>query len=460
MNSVLRVLAWRVALGLFAAAVTTPGHADDVGQTAPTKKPAGAVAPNAPGATAPPATGAPPPPTSPGKPTPPPGGPSALQSGLPSPPQNLPPPPAKEDKTIEPGELVVVSGDMADARALVQQAQALGFGVKRRTTLKGLGFVVTVLRVPMPTSVGDALAALRKSVPSAWIDANHRYVLQGDDALQYGQRLIGLGKPSPFCGGGARIGMVDTALDLLHPMLRGREIGARSFVTTGVPVAAPDHGTAAAALLVGNSQPSGFHGLVPGAKLVAASVFRTNGDHSDTTAEWVTLALDWLIVQNAQIINLSLGGPRNLLLEAAIVRILAKGVAVVAAAGNNGPEAAPVYPAAQQGVIAVTAVDAQLKPYRKANRGEYVSFAAPGVDVWTAAPGKDGIFVSGTSYAVPFVTAAVVIARLDQHNARTATLVKSLQDHARDLGDKGRDPVYGWGLVQAPGCERSSAKNR
>ena len=349
---------------------------------------------------------------------------------------------------------------MADARALAQQAQALGFGVKRRTTLKGLGLVATVLRVPAKTSVGDALAALRKNFPSAWIDANHRYVLQGDDALQYGQRLVGLGKPSPFCGGGARIGMVDTALDTQHPMLKGREISARSFVTTGVPAAAPDHGTAAAALLVGNSQPSGFHGLVPGAKLLVASVFRSNGDHNDATAEWVTLALDWLIVQNVQIINLSLGGPRNLLLEAAIVRILAKGVAVVAAAGNNGPEAAPVYPAAQQGVIAVTAVDAQLKPYRKANRGDYIGFAAPGVDVWTAAPGKDGVFVSGTSYAVPFVTAAIVTARLDQRNARTATLVKSLQDHARDLGDKGRDPVYGWGLVQAPGCERSSAKNR
>ncbi|MEK6700135.1 MAG: S8 family serine peptidase [Nitrospirota bacterium] len=456
MKKTVPVLIWRVVFGLLAAGMINVGHAAltaPVSSSPITKNPAAGASQddvgNASGSA-----------TSPTAPTRPPSGSGGLNTALPPPPQDLPPPPPKEDKTLEPNELIVVSGTMAEAQALAQQAQALGLGVKRRTHLGGLGFVVTVFRVPKELGVGNALISLRQALPNVWADANHRYVLQGDDVLHYGHRLIGLDKPSPFCGGGARIGMVDTAVDTRHPMLKGRAIVTQSFVTTGVPAAAPDHGTATAALLVGNTQPTGFHGLAPGARLLVASVFRSSGDRHDTTAEWVTLALDWLIVQKVQVINLSLGGPRNLLLEVAIKRILEKDIAIVAAAGNNGPEAPPVYPAAQQGVFAVTAVDAELKPYRKANRGDYIGFAAPGVDIWTAAPGKGGIFVSGTSYAVPFVTAAVVTARQDKRNTRIAALAKALQVRARDLGDKGRDPVFGWGLVQAPGCAHPGEKNR
>ena len=90
------------------------------------------------------------------------------------------------------------------------------------------------------------------------------------------------------------------------------------------------------------------------------------------------------------VINLSLGGPRNLLVEAALQRTMQQGIVVVAAAGNGGADAMPVYPAAQPGVIAITAVDANLKPYPRANRGDYIAYAAPGVDVWVATPGGTG----------------------------------------------------------------------
>ena len=120
---------------------------------------------------------------------------------------------------------------------------------------------------------------------------------------------------------------------------------------------------------------------------------------------------------------------------------------IVAAVGNDGADAAPRYPAALGNVIAVTAVDADGQIYRKAVRGPYVDVAAPGVDIYAA-----GRFVSGTSMAVPFVTARIA-ADPDLYPAPTASIRKQLSASARDLGLPGRDTVYGAGLVLAkPGC--------
>ncbi|HEX7045287.1 MAG TPA: S8 family serine peptidase [Burkholderiales bacterium] len=394
-------------------------------------------------------------PAAPGIPS---GGGSLLDAPLPPPPPDVPPPPEREDQTVEPAEIVVASANMQEAQALAQLARGLGFGIRRRSNLQGLGLVVTVLRVPRDTSVGSALAALRQAAPSVWADANHRYSLQGDAALAYGRALVGWANVAPQCGKGVRIGMLDTALATAHPALQGRDIVTRSVLPAGIPRAKPDHGTAIAALLVGNTLPSGFGGMVPAAKLYAAEIFRARGEQSDTTAEWIVAALDWLAAHKVHVVNLSLGGPRNLLLEAAIGRLLGLGVAVVAAGGNGGPDAPPVYPAAQRGVVAVTAVDADLKPYRKATRGAYLAFAAPGVDVWSAAPDRGGAYFSGTSYAAPFVTAVLAAERQKAPRMAWAKLIEQAGARARDLGVPGRDPVYGWGLVQAGACREATAR--
>ncbi len=377
------------------------------------------------------------------------GSPALLGSQLPPPPADLPPPPPRHDKRSEPGEIVVVSANMAEAMALQQQAQGLGLSVKRRTPLKELGLVVTVLRVPKEVSVGNAIESLRQAQPNIWVDANHRLGLHGADA-RYGHRLIGINKPAGGCGNGIRIGLIDTAIDTKHPALAGQSIVTQSFLTTGVTPASADHGTATAALLVGKPLPNGFSGLVPGAKLYAATVFRHQDDRgADATAESVVKALNWLAGQNVQIINLNFGGQRNLLLEAAIDRLIKRGIVVVVAVGNNNSDQ-PTFPAAQSGVIAVTAVDENGKIYNKANRGKHVGFAAPGVDVWSAAAGKDGKTYTGTSYATPFVTAVLAMSRSASPTTPWPTLIKRLQTSAKDLGDRGQDPVYGWGLIQAP----------
>ena len=379
---------------------------------------------------------------------------SLLARGLPPPPA-APAPTARESQQdspdVEPGELVVVSANLDEAQALAGQAGGLGYSVKRRRVLKGLGLIVTVLRLPAGTPVAQARQNLRAAAPKVWIDANHRYRLQGADAAKvYGRALVHGGTPSASCGAGRRIGLVDTRVDLAQPALRGQAVTVHDVLPAGVARAAADHGTAVAALLVGRPRPAATAGLVSGAHLYAAAVFRRRGERLDTTAEDVVAALDWLVRRHVQVINLSLGGPRNLILEAAVRRVEDLGIAVVAAAGNGGPGGAPLYPAAQPGVVAVTAVDADLKAYEHANRGAYVAFAAPGVDVWVARPGRGGAFVSGTSYAAPFVTAA--IARV---GGRPEAAVRALARGARDLGKPGRDPVFGWGVIRLGGhCGR------
>jgi Subtilase family len=368
----------------------------------------------------------------------------------------LPPPPAapqptaetmEEDVAIEPAEVVVVSASMQEALHVQQEAQALGMSVKRRAALGNLGLVISVLRVPKDLSVAAALAQLRQAMPTKWFDANQRYALQAGPAV-YGPKLVGWPAAPRGCGGASSIGMIDTAIDLGHPALKSGSVTVHSLLPSGVTPAPVDHGTAVASLLVGD----GGFGLMPGAALQAAAVFRLRGEHdADTNAELVARALDWVVGQKVVAVNLSFGGQRNQLVEAAVLRVAQHGVAVLAAAGNGGADAPPVFPAAQAGVIAVTAVDAKLQPYARASRGDYIAFAAPGVDVWAAAPGGAGKYESGTSYAVPFATAIFAAAKNAQPAASWSVLEKKIRSQAKDLGTPGRDGTFGWGLIQAIG---------
>ncbi len=369
-----------------------------------------------------------------------------LIGSLPPPAATARPPPPQDD-SIEPGELLVVSADLAQAQQVQAIAAQLGYAVKRRSVLTGLGLVMTTFRLTPDTPPAQALALLREQAPDLWADFNQRLGLQGgDSARTYAARLVAWPQRREGCGSGLRIGIVDTPLPDDHPALRGAAITRRNFVTHGVEPAPPGHALAVAALLDG----SDGTGLTPAAALFVAEVMRQrDGRHIDTTVEWLVQGLDWLVRQHVDLVNLSLGGARNLIMEAAIARVLAQGIPVVAAAGNNGPGADPVYPAAQDGVIAVTAVDADRRIYRKANRGDYIRFAAPGVDVWVPRV-KDSGFVSGTSFAAPFVAAALAAERQAQPKTDWKTLIGQLEQRATDLGDPGRDTTFGVGLIRAP----------
>lgn len=176
---------------------------------------------------------------------------------------------------------------------------------------------------------------------------------------------------------------------------------------------------------------------------------------ADATA--IIAALDWMAAQRVTVVNLSLMGQSNALLEQAIKAAASRGLVLVAAAGNEGPSAEPAYPAAYPGVIAVAAVNSRGRPYGNNNRGSYIYVAAPGVDIWGADARGGLAFWTGTSFAAPFVTATlardIALGRSRDINDGRARIAST----ARDLGAPGRDPIYGFGLLQSGGCGGSGS---
>jgi hypothetical protein len=344
---------------------------------------------------------------------------------------------------------VVVANLYDDARIDLTQ---LGFIVLDEQQLDSLGLTITRARVPRHMTAPSARTLLASRYPGVLVDVNALYRPQGQVNLpppDYPSKLIGWGQAADGCGQDMRIGVLDTAVDTEMPGLSGARIVQRSFLPAGAKSAPTEHGTAIASILVGR-QSGGGVGLLPGARLEVASVFG-----SDSTgipmADAVALlsGLDWLVGSGAQVINMSFAGDANTVVALALRRVTASRAIVVAAVGNEGPMAPPTFPAAEPDVIGVTAVDNRKQIYADANRGDDVDFAAPGVRIWTPGPTPIGSYHTGTSFAVPFVVAAVAARLADGATVDPQQISDSLARTTIDLGELGKDPVFGRGFIQS-----------
>jgi subtilisin family serine protease len=271
--------------------------------------------------------------------------------------------------------------------------------------------------------------------------------------------LMGWNTDEASCGQGIRIGMVDTPVDTGHEALQGQSVVARSFIRPYREPAPAEHGTAIATMLVGRPGDQGWGGLLPRAELFAGNIFAIT-DSGAEAADLVALvkALDWLAEEKVHVVNMSIAGADNRLLRFAINQAAARSMVMIAAVGNWGRADRPAYPAAYDQVIGVTAIDMQNRIYAYANRGSYVAFAAPGVNIWTAVPGG-GRYQSGTSFAVPYLTSLVATEIASGSSISPAFLKELFSRQAADLGAPGKDDIFGWGLVRrAPRCGESTAR--
>jgi subtilisin family serine protease len=273
----------------------------------------------------------------------------------------------------------------------------------------------------------------------------------------YGPALINWRADLASCAAGVKIGLIDTAVDEAHSALAWRRLTVhRPAHHEAINEPLDWHGTAVVSLLVGNSK-SGTPGLIPDADYVIANAFfRNKSGQSETDSEHLLWALKLLEQNGAQIVNMSLSGPRDDLVYQRLVQLSRQGMVFVAAAGNGGPAAPAAYPAAYKDeVIAVTAVDRNQQLYDHANRGDYIDVAAPGVRIWTALPNNKEGAMSGTSFAAPFVTAIVAAIYkqtllpelIDKNHSRAPEAVTLAHLSTSKLT---RDEKVGLGLVQAP----------
>lgn len=339
---------------------------------------------------------------------------------------------------------------MAEADVFEQLAQE-GYLFDRVSELSGLGFLLAEVAAPASFDLSATRAGIYEVIggQQADVDLNHLYTAGVLDPQNDEQPLVGLAPrellppPTDLSGLTLRIGIIDSSIDRRHNAFANASITTQRFVDNDSPPNA--HGTAIASIIASND-PQAL-GLAPTAQIYAAEVF----DHNEQQGEFASTvslikALSWLMTQDVSVINISLAGPPNRLLETALTRVREKGVLAIAAAGNGGPMAQPMYPAAYPEVVAVTATDDRGRAFRLANRGEYVDIAAPGVNIRHAQAGGGFAASSGTSYAVPFVTVAA--ARLLQSTAEPALMLDALYASARDIGAPGRDQIYGYGQLQ------------
>jgi Subtilase family len=264
-------------------------------------------------------------------------------------------------------------------------------------------------------TAGIALRALPTDPPAGEPDPYR--------SLEYGLDRLGVESAWPVSeGSGVRIALLDSAPDASHRDLAGLRIEA---LPDGPAAAPATHGTLLAGVL--HAQPRngfGIAGVAPGAELVAVPVCTPVGATASDECRLYDLlrGVDRAWELEATVLNLSLVGPPNPLLERSMARLEKLGALVVAAAGNDGTSE-PRYPAAYPSVVGVGAVGPDGALYARGNRGPSAEILAPGVEVLSTVPGDAFAFGDGTSLAAAHVSGALAIlvgASGDPVGARTA----------------------------------------
>ena len=280
----------------------------------------------------------------------------------------------------------------------LQRALAAGFRLTADDPDPALGMRVVALLAPNGMSAKDGLKRLHKLAPELQADLDHLFEPAGAGLLP----IAGVLAAAQGFSGGPTIGMIDGGV-ASHPSLGHASIEQNGFAGAPQPTG---HGTAVASLLVGSQ--GRFRGAAPGARLLVADVY--GGNRAAGSATSIVRALGWLSGHRPQVINISLVGPPNMLVQRAIQMVEARGIQVVAAVGNDGPAAPPQYPASYPGVIAVTAVDGAGRALPEAGKPTHLDFAAPGADMAAALPGNGFTRVRGTSFAAPLAAARLLAA--------------------------------------------------
>jgi subtilisin family serine protease len=244
-------------------------------------------------------------------------------------------------------------------------------------------------------------------------------------------------------GSNVMVAVIDSLIDTTHPDIAGSIIGQYDAVAaTDKP---DEHGTGMTGAIAAHRR---LLGVAPHARILAIHAFSPDAKHpQQATTQSIVAGIDWAIGRGAKVINMSFAGPYDPMLQLALKKAHEKGVVLIAAAGNMGPQSPPLYPAADENVIAVTAVDDKDKLMPQANQGPHVALAAPGVNVIEAAPRATYNFTTGTSVAAAHVSGVAALILERSPGIDVASLEEILFSTARDLGAPGRDPQFGYGLV-------------
>jgi subtilisin family serine protease len=364
--------------------------------------------------------------------------------------------------------LITVQGTKRSLRPLLERLKrSYRLEVAEITELKSLEKALILLRIPDGRTTNEIMEVLSQDPQKITPQPNYIYRSCGTNKadplsdLQYALKALHADQlPSGIDGRGVSIAVIDTGVDYLHPDLKGL-IAHKKDVTGNGSFQLDLHGTALAGIIAAHCKNGiGICGLAPGVDIVSIKACRPIAEgkiSAMTTSYWLSQGIDYAIVQEVRVINLSLGGPKDTLIRGLVEEAYARDIVIVAAAGDKGLTTYPPYPAALPEVIAVAAVDIKGKPYAEGIEGDFITICAPGVDIMTTAPGDKYNFFTGTSMAAAYVTGAVALLLQKTPHLKPQQVRSCLEKATTDLGAMGIDKQFGWGLIDVKKlCEQDT----
>ncbi|WP_231507841.1 S8 family serine peptidase [Bacillus sp. UNC41MFS5] len=241
------------------------------------------------------------------------------------------------------------------------------------------------------------------------------------------------------------VAVIDGGVQKDHPDLKGKIVSPYNAVNGSSSYYPDEHATHVAGIIAGSINKFGIAGIAPNVKIMPINVFQGDQASSDT----VIRAIYYAVAHHADVINMSLGDDSySDLLESATKYARSKGVVLVAAAGNSSTYM-PMYPAASEGVLGVSATDRNDRIASFSNYGHYIDLAAPGVDIYSSIAGSTYASYDGTSMAAPMVSGIAALVRTKNPFLSPSQVETILKKSTVDLGSRGWDEDFGYGRIDA-----------
>lgn len=273
------------------------------------------------------------------------------------------------------------------------------------------------------------------------------------EVVDYGVKMVGAPLEWPETQGeGIKVGIIDTGIDLNHEDLQGRVAEYYNFTSSESRNVFDDngHGTHVAGIVAANRNGIGVVGVAHKSQLYIAKAFNKDGQ---ANTKDIINALQWLLSKKVNVINMSFNTSEyvsdyNYLIKKAY----SAGTLCVCSAGNEGHKSDTIeYPAKFPETVAVTAVDINKKVTDFSSGGPRADMAAPGKDILSTYPNNKYITLSGTSMAAPLITGSVALlqskAQIRFRRYLSPSEIKLIMDmYADDLGHRGKDNEYGYGV--------------
>lgn len=234
------------------------------------------------------------------------------------------------------------------------------------------------------------------------------------------------------------VAIIDTGVDMTHELLRDRLVKGYDFINhDDVADDQNGHGTHVAGIVAANSPNN--------VKIMPIRVMDQNGYGYDSV---IALGIYYAVERGVNVINLSLGGVGySKYLDEALNYAIENDVTVVVSAGNECEDVSKFFPASKEEIIVVSSINEHNDVSLFSNYGSTIDICAPGNDIYSSVIGNGYDYMSGTSMACPFISAAVALIKLEDVNRSPKEVEEVLNIYTEDLGNKGCDRVFGNGLI-------------